>query len=89
MPGAPVLGREDGLEVTMLAFIGGLGPWELGIILTIVLIVFGAGKLPQVFEAFGKGIKSFRDAQRDDAIDVEPRKSLEEDAVEAKEVREA
>jgi sec-independent protein translocase protein TatA len=70
----------------MVAFIGGFGPWELGIILTIVLIVFGAGKLPQVFEAFGKGVKSFRDAQRDDAIDVDQRKSLEDDMADAKEV---
>jgi len=42
------------------------GAPELAIILVIVLIVFGAGKLPQVFEAFGKGLKNFRDAQRDD-----------------------
>ena len=42
-----------------------LGATELGLILVIVLILFGAGRLPQVFEAFGKGIKSFRDAQRD------------------------
>jgi sec-independent protein translocase protein TatA len=48
------------------AFIGGIGPWELGIVLAIVLILFGAGKLPQVFESFGKGIK----AQKDDALDV-------------------
>lgn len=46
------------------------GPWEIGLILVIVLIVFGAGKLPQVLESFGKGIKQFRDAQKDDAIDV-------------------
>lgn len=63
----------------MFAFIGGLGPWELGIVLVIVLILFGAGKLPQVFEAFGKGVKSFRDAQRDDAIDVTPNKQVTED----------
>lgn len=62
----------------MLAFIGGFGPWELGIILVIVLILFGAGKLPQVFEAFGKGVKSFRDAQKDEAIDVTPNKQVTE-----------
>lgn len=73
----------------MLGFIGGLGPWELGIILTIVLIVFGAGKLPQVFEAFGKGVKSFRDAQRDDAIDVDSRQAISDESVDAKEVGKA
>ncbi|MEN8615433.1 twin-arginine translocase TatA/TatE family subunit [Dehalogenimonas sp. THU2] len=38
-----------------------MGPMELGIILVIVLLVFGVGKLPQVGEAIGKGLKSFKD----------------------------
>ena len=42
------------------ALIGGLGPWELGIILLLVLILFGAGKLPQVFESFGVAVKTGR-----------------------------
>lgn len=50
------------------------GPTELALILVIVLILFGAGRLPQVFEAFGEGLKKFRDAQRadDDLEDVSP-----------------
>ena len=39
-----------------------LGPTELIIILVIVLIVFGAGRLPQVFSSLGKGVKEFREA---------------------------
>jgi len=54
------------------AFIGGVGPWELGLVLVIVLVLFGAGKLPKVFEQFGAGVKKFRDAQKDDALDVTP-----------------
>lgn len=42
------------------------GPTELALLLVIVLIVFGAGRLPQVFEALGDGVKKFRDAQRED-----------------------
>ena len=60
----------------------GMGPMELVIILAIVLILFGAGRLPQVFEQFGKGIKAFRDGQKDDAIDVTrapPRAELTDD----------
>jgi sec-independent protein translocase protein TatA len=48
------------------------GPTELALVLVIVLILFGAGKLPQVFEAFGTGIKKFRDAQREEEQDVTP-----------------
>lgn len=46
-----------------------MGPLEIGIILVIVLIIFGVGKLPQVGEALGKGIRSFRQAQKEDDID--------------------
>lgn len=41
-----------------------IGPWEIGLILVIILIVFGVGKLPQVSGAIGKGMRSFRRAQR-------------------------
>ena len=39
---------------------GGLGPGELILILVIVLIIFGAGKLPQIGDALGKGIRNFK-----------------------------
>lgn len=42
---------------------GRLGPWEIGLILLIILIVFGVGKLPQVGSALGKSIRSFKKAQ--------------------------
>jgi sec-independent protein translocase protein TatA len=38
------------------------GPWEWVFILLIVFIIFGAGKLPQVGEALGKSIRSFKRA---------------------------
>jgi sec-independent protein translocase protein TatA len=40
-----------------------MGPWEIALILVIILIVFGVGKLPQVGSAIGKGIRSFKKAQ--------------------------
>lgn len=38
------------------------GPWELIIILLIVLIIFGAGKLPEIGSGLGKGIRNFKKA---------------------------
>lgn len=38
----------------------GLGTQELLIILVLVMVIFGAGKLPQVGEALGKGIRNFK-----------------------------
>lgn len=42
-----------------------LGPTELIIILVIVIIIFGAGKLPEIGGALGKGIKEFKSATKD------------------------
>ena len=51
----------------------GIGIPELLIILVIVLIIFGAGKLPEIGSALGKGIKNFTKATREpDEIDVTP-----------------
>tara|TARA_B100000941_G_scaffold263520_1_gene216936 strand:- start:188 stop:406 length:219 start_codon:yes stop_codon:yes gene_type:complete len=44
----------------------GLGHWEIILILVIVLIVFGAGKLPKVAGEIAKGIKSFKEGLKDD-----------------------
>ncbi len=41
-----------------------IGPWEIGLILVIIMIIFGVGKLPQVGGALGKGLRMFRKAQR-------------------------
>lgn len=40
-----------------------IGPWEIGLILVIILIVFGVGKLPQVGGAIGKGLRAFKRGQ--------------------------
>ncbi|MDY6820342.1 MAG: twin-arginine translocase TatA/TatE family subunit [Deferribacterota bacterium] len=52
----------------------GLGTQELIIILVIIMIIFGAGKLPQIGEGLGKAIKNFKKATNDaeNAIDITP-----------------
>jgi sec-independent protein translocase protein TatA len=51
---------------------GSLGVPELLLILVIVLIVFGAGKLPQLGRGLGEGIKNFRNALRGEDKKAEP-----------------
>jgi sec-independent protein translocase protein TatA len=60
-----------------------LGPVEIGLILVIVLIVFGVGKLPQVGGALGKGLREFRQAVKGE----EEHKQSESKAEEKKEVK--
>ncbi len=42
-----------------------LGIWQIVLILVIVLIIFGAGKLPSVMGDLGKGVKSFKDGMNE------------------------
>lgn len=44
----------------------GIGMQEMLVILVIVLIVFGAGKLPEIGGGMGKAIRNFRQATRED-----------------------
>jgi sec-independent protein translocase protein TatA len=44
----------------------GLGQWEILIILVIVLVVFGAGKLPGVMSDLGKGVSEFKKSLKGD-----------------------
>ena len=44
----------------------GLGPWELVIILLIVVVIFGAGRLSEIGGALGKSVREFRSATGDD-----------------------
>ncbi len=49
----------------------GLGTTELIIILVLVLIIFGAGKLPQVGGALGKGMRNFKDGIKEGSEEKE------------------
>ena len=53
----------------------GLGHWELLIILVIVMIIFGAGKLPQIGEGLGKSIRNFKKGVSD--VETEIKKESE------------
>ena len=49
------------LEKFNLAFFN-LGPWEILLILVVILILFGARRLPELARGLGQGINEFRDA---------------------------
>ncbi len=57
----------------------GLGISELVVILIIVLIIFGANRLPEIGSGLGKAIRGFKESVTGkDAIDVTPKKPGEE-----------
>jgi len=63
----------------------GLGTQELLIILVLVMIVFGAGKLPQVGGALGKGLRNFKKGMGDASDEIEEADVAE---IEKKDVKE-
>ena len=55
-----------------------IGPWEITLIVVIILIFFGVGKLPQVGKAMGKGMRAFKRGQsgEDDGDDDIPEEEV-------------
>ncbi|MGE5603949.1 MAG: twin-arginine translocase TatA/TatE family subunit [Nitrososphaerales archaeon] len=49
-----------------------LGGWEWAILLVIVLIVFGVGRLPEIGGAIGKSIREFREASKEEEPKPQP-----------------
>ncbi len=64
----------------MLGFLPSIGPWELGAILLLALLIFGPGKLPEVGKLLGKGMKDFKKAVSDveDSVKIEDSKEKNE-----------
>jgi len=57
----------------------GIGMPELIIILIIILIIFGAGKLPEIGSGIGKGIKNFKKATNEAKEEIPAPKDTEND----------
>jgi len=61
---------------------GWIGPWELAILLIVVLLVFGPKRLPEMGKSLGKGMREFKDSitgkddDKDDEKKVESKPEL-------------
>lgn len=44
--------------------LGVFGPWQVIIILAVVLLLFGGKKIPELMRGLGKGVKEFKDASK-------------------------
>ena len=48
----------------------GMGPWELFLIFAVILLLFGAKRLPEMAQGIGKGIKEFRKAMKETTDEI-------------------
>lgn len=51
-----------------------IGPWQIAIIVLVILLLFGGRKIPELMRGLGSGIKEFKDASKED----EDEKKVEE-----------
>jgi len=59
---------ESILEIMnfLAIFLGVIGPWQIGLIVVVVLLLFGGKKIPELMKGLGSGIKEFKNAAKDD-----------------------
>ena len=62
--------------------LGGLGPWEIIVILVVLALIFGASRIPEIGSNLGKGIKNFKRSFTEAEEEEEPadKKQIEEGA---------
>ncbi len=56
---------------TVFGFFGSLGGWEILLIVLVLLIFFGAKKIPELARGLGKGIREFKDATKEIKNEIE------------------
>lgn len=59
---------------------GNIGPLQIVIILLVVLVFFGRGKIPQLMGDVAKGIKSFKSGMKEEETEVADSKTVEHQA---------
>jgi sec-independent protein translocase protein TatA len=45
----------------MLTFLGVIGPWQIVLIVLVIVLLFGGKKIPELMKGLGKGMKSFKE----------------------------
>ncbi|WP_149273718.1 twin-arginine translocase TatA/TatE family subunit [Pareuzebyella sediminis] len=52
--------------MTALQIFLAIGPWQIAIVVLVVLLLFGGKKIPELMRGLGSGIKEFKDASKED-----------------------
>jgi len=50
--------------ISQTIFLGMIGPWQIAIVVALVLLMFGGKKIPELMKGLGTGIKEFKDATK-------------------------
>jgi len=55
-------------------FLGMVGPWQIAVVVVLVLLLFGGKKIPELMRGLGSGIKEFKDASKEDSEEEKDKK---------------
>lgn len=50
--------------ISLTIILGMIGPWQIAIVVALVLLMFGGKKIPELMKGLGTGIKEFKDATK-------------------------
>ena len=64
-------------SLPLLVLLGVIGPWQVVIIVALILVLFGGKKIPELMRGMGRGIKELKDAVNKDYTAETPAKSNE------------
>ena len=51
---------------SLAVFLGMIGPWQIVLIIAVLLLLFGGKKIPELMRGVGSGIKEFKDAVKEE-----------------------
>ena len=51
---------------SLAVFLGMIGPWQIILIIAVILLMFGGKKIPELMKGLGSGIKEFKDATKEE-----------------------
>ena len=52
---------------SLAVFLGMVGPWQIVLIVAVLLLLFGGKKIPELMRGLGSGIKEFKDATKEES----------------------
>ncbi|MFZ9731940.1 MAG: Sec-independent protein translocase subunit TatA/TatB [Schleiferiaceae bacterium] len=55
--------------MALSVFLGMVGPWQIVLIVALVILLFGGRKIPELMKGLGGGVKEFKKAMREDEDD--------------------
>ena len=63
-------------------FLGVVGPWQIVIIVALILLLFGGKKIPELMRGLGSGIREFKDATKENNDTDKKKENTEKSEIE-------